>query len=78
MVLAYTTTEQNDKKKQGKYLDQLPKILQKQNGIYTLLVIVFIRNSFKEHLHTVSNKTLWLSSCLAKSQLHSVQKFARL
>jgi hypothetical protein len=38
----------------------------KQNRMYTLLVILFIRNSFKEYLYTLLNKILWLSSCLAK------------
>jgi hypothetical protein len=45
----------------------------KQNRIYTLLVILFIKNSFTEYLYTLWNKTLWLSSCLAKPQLRLVQ-----
>ena len=53
-----------------------PVIVVKQNSIYTLLA--FIRNSFKEHLYTLLNKPLWLSSCLAKPQLRLVQKIARL
>ena len=68
IVLAYTIAKQKwPKNNENIFLKQFvfqlaPVIIVKQgckqNSIHKLLVILFIRNSFKEYLHTSWNKTL--------------------
>ena len=45
----------------------------KQNSLCKLLVILFIRNSFKSCLWTLLNQTLWLPLCLAERQCRSTK-----